>query len=154
MLTPTSNPNWLFWVKHISSLASFSSLDACKKRDWQRVTNSKISITILKHILWSLLSACNWPKTRTEERNLDTNCRMEEACANKNSVSKTEYFRDLYQKKYKCFILYAFILISICEFFYLIFTSDSDSVSRKDYLNIISRFLNRTGHVAPKIKID
>jgi len=87
-----------------------------------------------------------------EERNFDTNCRMEEACAHKNGVSRTEYFMDLCQKKYKCFILYAFILISICEFFYLILTSDS--VSREDYFNIISRFLNRTGPVVPKFKID
>jgi len=87
-------------------------------------------------------------KTLGEKGDLDANCRIEDACAHENGVSKTECFMDVCQKKYKCFILYAFILISICEFFYLIFTSDS--VSREDYLNIISRFLNRTRPVVPK----
>lgn len=72
-------------------------------------------------------------------------CKMNETCANGSGVSRAECFIDVFQRKYKCFILYAVILISICEFFYLIFTSKD--ISREDYVNLISRFLNRTGNV-------
>lgn len=84
-------------------------------------------------------------KTEGKEADPHADCRMEEACANENGVSRTECFMDLFQKKYRCFILYAVILISVIEFFYLIF--NSENVSREDYLNIISRFLNRTGSI-------
>jgi len=80
-----------------------------------------------------------------EGENAHASCRMGEECANENVVNRAECFMEIFQKKYKCFILYAVILISLCEFLYLIFTSQD--VGREDYISLINRFLNRTANV-------
>lgn len=62
-----------------------------------------------------------------------------------HSHNNAECFFEVLQKKYKCFILYIIILISICEFFYLFFKSGD--VTQEDFASLISKFLNRTGNV-------
>jgi len=84
-------------------------------------------------------------KREGEGQDAHSGCKMEEACVSTTGDSKTDCFIEIFQRKYKCFILYAVILVSVCEFFYLIFTSQD--VGRDDYVNLISRFLNRTANV-------
>jgi len=80
-----------------------------------------------------------------EGQDAHAGCKMDEACANGTGASKTECFMEVFQKKYKCFIIYAFMIISLIELIYLV-TSSPTNGSKEEYMNIISRFLNRTAN--------
>lgn len=58
-----------------------------------------------------------------------------------DSNSKTQCYLEFFQRKYKCFIIYAIIFLSLCEFLYIILSPNSGDV---DYLQMLGKLLNRT----------